>query len=82
MRCDISINRCDASKRLEVIAYTGNQSFDYGVHKTKQTLEKRLLVDITAIREMVEGNEINITWIKEEKQMGDTLTESGASSKI
>ena len=48
----------------------------------KQTLEKRLLVDITAIREMVEGNEINITLIKEEKQMGDILTESGASPKI
>ena len=49
-------------------------------HSMKQTLEKRLLVDITAIKEMVERNEINITWIEKEKQLGDILTKSGVVS--
>ena len=69
MWCDVSINRCDVSKRLEVIAYKDNQSFDYAAHS--------MLVDIVVIREIVKENEIN-----PEKQMGDILTKSGASSKI
>lgn len=34
----------------------------------KKTLEKSLLVDFATIRKMVDRNEINITWIKKEKQ--------------
>ena len=66
---DVSINGCDVSKWLEVRAYTDNQSFDYASHS--------MLVDIVVIREIVKENEIN-----PEKQMGDILTKSGASSKI
>ena len=42
-------------------------------HTLKQTLEKLLLVDISAIREMVEKNEINITWIEKTKQIRESL---------
>ena len=41
-------------KQLNIIAYTDNQSLYDAAHTLKQTLEKRLLVDISAIREMVE----------------------------
>ena len=51
-------------KRREVIAYTDNQSLYDAGHNKKQTLEKRLLVDTAAIREMVERNYINVSWIK------------------
>ena len=50
------------------------------VHSMKQTLEKHLLVDISAIREMVERNEIIVTWINKEKQLTDVLKKSGAPS--
>ena len=87
--CDVSIyiNRSlelllEHGKRREVIAYTDNQSLYNAGHNKKQTLEKRLLVETAAIREMVERNEINISWIKKEKQLGDILTKSGASFKI
>ena len=43
-------------KQLNIIAYTDNQSPYNAAHTSKQTLEKRLLVDISAIREMVERN--------------------------
>ena len=48
----------------------------------KETLEKCWLVNIAAIREMFERNGINIRWIEKEKQLGDILTKSRASSKI
>ena len=71
-------------KQLNIIAYTDNdnQSLYDAVHTLKQTLEKRLLVDISAIREMVEKDEINITWIEKTKQIGDILTKAEASSNV
>ena len=51
-------------------------------HVLKQTLENRLLVDISAIGEMVERNDINITWIEKTKQISDILTKAGPSPNI
>ena len=56
-------------KQLNIIAYTDNQTLYDAAHTLKQTLEKRSLVDISAIREIVERNEINITWIEKTKQV-------------
>ena len=69
-------------KQLNIIAYTDNQSLYDAAHTLKQTLEKWLLVDISAIREMVEKDEINITWIEKTKQIGDILTKAEASSNV
>ena len=69
-------------KQLNIIAYTDNQSLYDAAHTLKQTLEKRLLVDISAITEMVEKDEINITWIEKTKQIGDILTKAEASSNV
>ena len=44
-------------KQLNITTYTDNQSLYNSAHTLKQTLEKRLLLDISAIREMVERNE-------------------------
>ena len=66
-------------KQLNLTAYTDNQSLYDAAHTLKQTLAKRLLVDISAIREMVEKAEINVTWIEKSKQIGDILTKAGAS---
>ena len=56
-------------KQLNIIAYTDNQSLKDAAHTLKQTLEKSLLDDISAIREMIERTEINITWIEKTKQV-------------
>ena len=65
---------------LSITAYTDNQSLYDAVHSMKQTLQKRLLVNISAIREMVERNEIIVTWINKEKELSDVLTKSGTPS--
>ena len=69
-------------KLLDITAYTNNQSLYDAAHSTKQTLEKRLLVDNAAIREMIERNEINVAWIEKNKQISDVLTKAGASPNI
>ena len=65
---------------LSITVYTDKQSLYDAVHSPKQTLEKRLLIDISSIWEMVERNEITVTWISKEKQLSDVLTKSGAPS--
>ena len=70
------------SKPMNIIAYTDNQSLGDTVHSTRQTLERRLIVDISFIREMVNNNnQIQVIWVEKDKQISDVLTKSGALQK-
>ena len=66
---------------MNIIAYTNNQSLNDTVHSTKQTLERRLIVDIAFISEMVNNNQIQVIWVEKNKQISDVLTESGVLQK-
>lgn len=48
----------------------------------KQTSEKLLLVDISAIREMIEPDGVQVTWTDKEKQISENLTKAGALSNL
>ena len=69
-------------KQLTINAYTDNQILHNVEHTLKQTLEKRLLVDMSAIRETVEKHKINLTWIEKTKQISDILTKAGISGVL
>ena len=63
-RCDISIyvkklisEILSKGSMLDAIAYADNQSLYDAGHTMQQMLEKRLLADISSIREMIERNE-------------------------
>mgnify|MGYP001796156622 CR=1 FL=1 len=71
---------CYNKQELEITAYTDNYSLYEASYSMKQTLEKRLLLDISALREMVARNEVKITWVEKEKQLSDILTKSGVNS--
>ena len=46
--------------------------------KTSNTLaDKRLLIDMSALREMVENKELEIMWISSKEQLADVLTKAG-----
>ena len=66
--------------QLDIITYTNNQSLYDAVHSMKQTLQKRLIVDISLICEMIKRNKIEVTWIEQERQDGDVLTKAVVSS--
>ena len=69
------------SELILIIAYTDNQSLHDTVHSTKQTLERRLIVDTSSIHEMVDNNQIQVIWVEKDKQISDVLTKSGVSQK-
>ena len=46
----------------------------------KQTLEERLILDISSKGEMMEGNEIEVAWIEKKRQLSDFFTKAGVPS--
>ena len=49
---------------MSQLTYTNNQSLYDAVHSMKQTLQKRLIVDISLTCEMIKRNKIEVTWIE------------------
>ena len=66
-------------KTIPIAALTDNQSLNDTIKATKPTLDRRLRVEISALREMCDKNEINIHWISKQHQLSDVLTKKGAS---
>ena len=64
---------------INIEAFTDNRSLYETLHTTKSILDKRLRVEIAALREMCEKNELLINWIEKQYQLSDVLTKRGAS---
>ena len=47
-----------------------------------QISDRRLRVEVSAIRQMVDRNEISVQWTNKEKQLSDVLTKKGASQSL
>ena len=63
------------------VVRTDNKSLYDNINSTKAAEEKRLRVDIAAIRESVERREINVEWIESSQQLADVLTKQGANNR-
>ena len=66
------------SSDSQILTYTDNKSLHDSVNTIAQVTDRRLRVEISAIREMQEKEEITIKWISKEKQLADCLTKRGA----
>ena len=64
-----------------ITAYVDNKSLADVVKTTHVPAEKRLIIDLGAMREMVEKEELVVEWIPNEKQLADVLTKQGASKE-
>lgn len=67
-------------KTIPIIAYTDIKSVIEAVFSTKLVDDKRLRIDIAAIREFITANDINqIKWCPGDIQLADCMTKQGAS---
>ena len=64
---------------LPIKCITDNQSLFLAAQTTNVLEDKRLLFEISSIREMVEKNEIQLIWTPSKKQLSNVLTKTGAS---
>ena len=65
---------------LQTIIRTDNKSSYQAINSTTAVEEKRLRVDIAAIRECIKNKEVSIEWVSKENQLADVLTKQGADS--
>ena len=68
--------------KVEMLLFTDNKSLHDAVHTTNVIGDKRLRVDISALREMIERREFTMHWIESDKQVADVLTKKGASKNL
>ena len=68
------------NKSISITAYTDNKSVIEAVFSTKLVDDKRLRVDIAAIQEFIQTNDINkIKWCAGDNQLANCMTKQGAS---
>ena len=73
----LEINR----RVLPIKIFTDNHSLVQSVYSTKTVDDKRLLIDISCLREKLSNQEIDqIVWIEKKYQLADCLTKNGASA--
>ena len=69
------------SDKIKIESITDNKSLFETLYSTKTTEDKRLRVDIAALRERLGNGEIDkIHWVETSYQIADCLTKSGAST--
>ena len=66
-------------KDIRIKGYTDNHSLYESLNTTKSILDKCLRVQISALREMCEKNELSMHWIEKQYQLNDVLAKKGAS---
>ena len=65
-----------------ITLYTDNNSLSDTVSTSNVVAEKRLMIDLSALREMVDNKELMIRWISKEKQLADVFTKAGVNKRI
>ena len=72
----------DQKLSISVECYTDSRSLFEAAGTSNLVSDCRLRVKVSAIREMIYKNEINIKWIEKAKQLSDVLTKKGASPEF
>ena len=68
--------------QIQTICLTDSQSLYETIGTSHQIADKRLRVEVSAIREMVEKQEIIAQWVNKNDQLSDVLTKKGASPNL
>ena len=66
-------------KRMDIVLFIDSKSLFDAINTTNLLIDKRLRVDVSALREMNENNEVEFRWIEGKKQIADVLTKRGPS---
>ena len=69
------------NEEIGIDMYTDNKSLYDSMSTSNLMLDKRLRVDISALREMHDNGEVNFRWVESVNQLADVLTKKGASKK-
>ena len=66
----------------QIVCVTDSQSLYEAVGSTNLVSDKRLRVEISALRQMVNNSQVAFQWVEGSFQISDPLTKRGASTKL
>ena len=69
----------DNKKEIHIELYVDNKSLHDNVFSVKNVAEKRLRIDIAAIKELVTEEKLNVNWVETKCQLADGLTKKGVN---
>ena len=72
-------NNNSQENRINIDCFTDSRSLFEITGTSNLTSDRRLRVEISAIREMIDNNEITSNWISKQFQLSDCLTKKGTS---
>ena len=64
-----------------IILRTDNKSLHDAIRTTNTLSEKRLMIDMSALRQMSDRKEVEVQWISAKLQLADVLTKDGADKR-
>ena len=64
-----------------ITLFVDNKSLYDTAKTTNSLMDKRLLIDMSALREMMDRGELVMKWIRAENQLADALTKAGADKR-
>ena len=71
----------DNIDNIKIFCKTDNSCLYHSAHSSTQILDKRLHIEMTVLREMLERKEITeISWVPTDTQIADPLTKKGVPS--
>ena len=71
------------SSNIDSFLFCDNRNLVNAVHSSTNLEDKRLVLDISILRDLVEQRELTeFLWIATDLQLADVLTKQGASSKL
>ena len=68
--------------KINIICYTDSRSLFEAAGSSSNVSDRRLRVEVSAIREMIQKGEVSMKWIEGKHQVSDVLTKKGASPFI
>ncbi|KAK4327467.1 hypothetical protein Pmani_002131 [Petrolisthes manimaculis] len=66
---------------IPICSYVDNHSLVENVHSTKNVSEKRLRIDLAALKELVQEGHVMLKWVKSNVQLADCLTKKGVNTQ-
>ena len=64
---------------ISVVGMTDNKSLVDAAYSSKLLEDRRLIIDMAIIRQMINRDEIQLEWVQAKDQVSDVLTKMGVS---
>ena len=70
----------DSSRKLPLQVLTDNKSLQDALKSSKYVLDRRLRIDISSLKELIDYEHMQICWVPTDEQLADVLTKTGVNA--